>query len=115
MSYINRAAIIVKPKQPFLAWTKLDDEAGLADRVFQAHHDDPTVFLVPTWEDSVEQHEIVKEFWPALFDEMLVGWSRDESSWPKKRTFEMFGKWFEVEANTTVQDIYLDEAIEDID
>jgi len=114
MSFINRSAIILRPKKPFLEWTQLDDKEGLAEPVFQKLCEEPSVYLVPDWEEPKEQGEILKEFWPALFEAMLGGWLRDKKLWPEDRTFKMFEEWFEVQTHTSVIDIYLDEAIEDI-
>ena len=43
---------------------------------------------------------------------MLEGWVTDEASWPKIRTLEMFGEWFEVQMSSIVEDLYLGEALE---
>ena len=40
---INRAAVVLKPKRPYLDWTKQDDETGIAESVFQSMHEEPTV------------------------------------------------------------------------
>ena len=112
MEMINRAAVVVRPKQPFLDWAKLDDETGIAASVFQDMHDDATVFLLPEYEDDDEQQAVLREAWPTLFEAMLDGWLRDPDAWPKGRTFEMFLDWFEVKMMSVVRDLYLDEPIE---
>ena len=112
MDIINRSAIILRPKQPYLDWTKLDDATGIAESVFKSMRERPTVYLVPDWEAPEERQEILKEFWPALFEAMLEGWLRDESMWPKERTFQMFQEWIEVETHAMLVDIYEDEAID---
>jgi hypothetical protein len=55
------------------------------------------VHLVPDWEDPDEERLILKEFWPALFEAILVAWVTDESLWPKKMSLQMFREWFELE------------------
>ena len=115
MGLVNRAAIVVKPKQPYLDWTKLDDETGVAEEVFKGMHEDPHVFLLPEYEDDEAQRMILESVWPILFEEMLEGWLRDESAWPKDRTFAMFNEWFEVQMSSMVEDLYLDEDLGYVD
>ena len=71
--------------------------------------------LLPEYEDPATQQEVLEEFWPGLFEAMLEGWVTDEAYWPKNRTFEMFGEWFEVQMSSIVQDLYLDEPLEYIE
>ncbi len=111
MDILNRSAVVLRPKRPYLEWTKLDDAEGLAEGVFETLSEEPTVYLVPDWEDPEEEREVLKEFWPALFEAMLNGWVTDEGLWPKGQTLEMFHEWFEVQTYAAVEDLYLDEAI----
>jgi hypothetical protein len=73
---------------------------------------DPTVFMLPGYENDEEQREVLHGFWPALFETMLDGWLRDPERWPQDRTFEMFEEWFDVQMMSTVRDAYLHEVIE---
>ena len=43
---------------------------------------------------------------------MLEGWLRDESMWPRNRTFQMFEEWFEIQMCSLVQDLYCGEPLE---
>ena len=107
MEMLNRSAVIVKPRQ--------DDTEGLAERVFKTLHEEPTVYLLPEYEDSRSQREVLEEFWPRLFEALLEGWITDEGYRPKYRTFEMFHEWFEVHMSSIVGDPFLDEPLEYID
>ncbi len=115
MEMLNRSAVIVKPRQPYLEWCRQDDAEGLAESVFEALREEPSVYLLPEYEDPAIQQEVLEEFWPGLFEAMLEGWVTDEAYWPKNRTFEMFGEWFEVQMSSIVQDLYLDERLEYIE
>ena len=115
MEMLNRSAVIVRPRRPYLEWARRDDAEGLAETVFETFHTEPTVYLLPEYEDPPSQHEVLKEFWPRLFEAMLAGWVTDEGLWPKDRTFEMFCDWFEVQMSSIVQDLYLDEPLEFIE
>ncbi len=111
MEMLNRSAVIVKPRQPYLEWCRQDDAEGLAESVFETFHAEPTVYLLPEYEDPSSQHKVLEEFWPGLFEAMLEGWVTDEAYWPKNRTFEMFCEWFEVQMSSIVQDLDLDEPL----
>ncbi len=111
MEMLNRSAVIVKPREPYLKWARRDDAEGLAESVFETFHAEPTVYLLPEYEDPSSQHEVLEEFWSVLFEAMLEGWVTDEACWPKNRTFEMFREWFEVQLSSIVQDLYLDEPL----
>jgi hypothetical protein len=112
MEMLNRSAVIVKPRQSYLEWASRDDDEGLAASVFEALQAEPTVYLLPEYEDPFSQHEVLEEFWPVLFETMLEGWVTDKASWPKNRTLEMFREWFEVQMSSIVEDLYLGEALE---
>ena len=112
MEFLKRSAVIVKPRRPYLEWARRDDEEGLAESVFEGLRSEPTVYLLPEYEDPTSQQEVLEEFWPVLFEAMLEGWVTDESLWPKTRTLEMFREWFEVQMSSLVQDLDLDEPFE---
>jgi len=112
MEMLNRSAVIVKPREPYLEWTRRDDTERLAESVFATLRREPTVYLLPEYEDHSSQREVLEEFWPVLFEVMLEGWVTDEACWPKNRSLEMFEEWFEVQMSSIVEDLYLGEALE---
>ena len=112
VNLLNRSAIILKPKRPFLEWSKQDDTEGLGESVFEALQEEPNVYLLPEYEDASSQQELLKEFWSGLFEAMLEGWVTDEACWPRNRTFEMFQEWFEIRMTSVVEDLDLDEPLE---
>ena len=109
---INRAAVILMPKEPFRAWITHDDETGIADSFFEGMQEEPTVYLLPEWEDDEEQGEVLAQCWPLLFESALSGWLVEPSMWPANRTLEMFREWFDVQVMPVVEDLVPDEPIE---
>lgn len=73
METINRSAVTLRPKQPRLHWTRLDDTTGIAEKVFRGMQDEPTVYLLPEYLDDEEQQELSGDYWAALFEEALSG------------------------------------------
>ena len=88
---------------------------GLAETVFKTFHEEPTIYLLPKYEDSSTQQGVLEEFWPDILEAMLGRWVTDEALWPKNRTFEMFHQWFEVQMSSIVEDLYLDERLSYLD
>ncbi len=111
MRLLNRSAVIVKPLRPYLDWAKTEDAEGLAESVFENLRREPHVCLLPEYEDSKSQQEVLEKFWAALFEAMLEGWVRDEAFWPEDRTLGMFQEWFEIRMWSIVQDLDMDEPL----
>ena len=112
MELLNRSAVIVKPRRAYLEWARRDDAEGLAESVFETLHAEPTLYLLPEYEDPPAEREVLEEFWPVLFEAMLEGWVTDEACWPENRTFEMFQEWFEIQMSSLVQDLHRGETLE---
>lgn len=109
--FVNRAAMIMRPKAPYLEWCRHDDAEGLADGVYEQMREEPHVALLPAFEDDADQKAVLEMCWARLFESMLVAWARDESLWPRKRTFAMFTEWIEFEIASVVIDFDLDEPL----
>lgn len=104
MSEINRSLLILKPKQPFLDWSRMLDDKD-EDLTLEEIHHDSTAYLIPElWQDS-DQHELLESYYDVLFEEQLAGWWTDEADWPEKRDLKMFLAWFEVEFHSLVFDL----------
>jgi hypothetical protein len=107
---LNRAALIARPKQPYLDWAMSLDDSGLAP--------DPkgeqTVYLIPEYWDDDEAWQMLEQIYPSIFEHELHGWCTDEKMWPSPRTFAMFKEWFEIELHSVIEDC-VDDAIIDED
>ena len=111
---INRSAIILIKKQPFLDWLK-----GLPDPVreelsLSELNEDATVYLLPDWNDDTERDELVREGYDVMFEQELEGWWTDESAWPKNRGLSVFRAWFDVRHHSMLVDL-VDGPLEDDD
>jgi len=90
---------------------KSDDEGGVADLVFKNLVEEPSLYLVPDWEEPEECQQVIRDVWPALFEAMLMGWVTDPDLWPSSRTLPVFHEWFELEFFGVVEDICSDGTI----
>jgi hypothetical protein len=104
---INRAAIILKYKEPAVRWINeadpCQDNPGItAENV----NSDRTVYLIRDEDadtpDALEKW--LKKNYKALFEAELEGWYNDPDLWPKKRTLKVFREWFDVECHSLLFD-----------
>jgi hypothetical protein len=106
---LNRAAVMVRPKQPFIDWATGVDDAGLTPD----EDDESTVYLVPAYTDEDEAWEILEEVYETIFETELDNWHSDEAAWPQERNFETFQAWFEIELHAIVEDLCDYEIVEE--
>jgi hypothetical protein len=99
--YINRMALLVKPKDAFFSWLKQVDKdvnestlSNLESSIYMIHED---------YEDSGAEKWVKKNF-DRIFSEELYGWVTDPSLWPQKRTFRMFQDFFTVSFHSMIYD-----------
>ena len=99
MRSINRSAIIVRPKQPFLTWAAAVDGKPAGDLPAWT-----SVYLVADSPGPVDKKAVEKHF-PRIFEEQLESWYRLESRWPSPRTFQLFQEWFAFDCCDLVLDL----------
>jgi hypothetical protein len=102
MNAINRAAIIVVPKQPFFTWA-----AGLDDPLDEMPNPDAlaSVFLVEFDDENFQPAELVRRHFGVIFDQKLEAWHTVVDDWPPRRTFALFHEWFDVQVLEPVLDL----------
>ena len=104
MGVINRAAVILRPKQPFLDWAKsLPDPE--APKSLETLDWEPAAYLVPEAESKEQIAKMVETEYEFFFTEALNGWWDEEKDFPKPLTLKMFKEWFSVEIRTVVEDL----------
>lgn len=107
---LNRAALIVRPRQPFLDWAASLEVDGLVPDAAGER----TVYLIPEPDDDAHAERIVRRVFAEIFERELDGWWTDESAWPTKRTFAVFKQWFSIEIHTVIEDL-VDDVLHDDD
>lgn len=101
---INRAALLLHYKAPFVKWiNEADPYNDEAEITAEDANQDKTVYLI----DSLEAENL--EEWielnhEVLFESELEGWSNDESLWPQNRDLDLFYQWFDVQCHTVLID-----------
>ncbi|OAZ05332.1 hypothetical protein [Flavobacterium succinicans] len=100
MEILNRSAITITPKQPFVDWANaLAPEFPMKISVLGESH---TYLTNPDFEDA-EKH--LKKYFKQIFIEELDSIWTDEQDWPQKRDFKTFCEWFSFEISDWVQDL----------
>ena len=101
MNVINRAAAIIKPKEPYLEWANriAQSNESLDDLVKSSR-----AILIPN--DAYDGMEMfLKENFLRIFEMELESWVPDKSFWPSERDYDTFTKWFDVEVYALVVDV----------
>lgn len=101
---VNRGAVILRYKDPFVKWIKEADPVKDSPEISLASaNEDRTVYLI-TDGDAENIDRWIRGNHGVLFESELEGWYTDESLWPKKRDLKTFKEWFEVECYSVVLD-----------
>ncbi len=113
MYMINRAVAVIKPKQPFVDWINSHpDSAGFTTSLEEARQD-CTAYLLPDYDEDSEAKSFIKDLSADIFEIELDSWYHDETTWPRKRDFQIFQKWFDVEIHSMVIDPYENEIVKE--
>lgn len=101
---INRAALLLKGKQPFVDWIiKTDPEGSGKEIDLNTVNADKVVYLVDD-ETGEDPEGWVSQNFEHLMKNELFGWYIDEKVWPKILDIVLFDKWFEVECHSMIVD-----------
>ncbi len=100
---LNRVALIVRYRAPFVAWVNEVDEDGMELNLEDANDDNQVYLLDPEDADAVEEwldlnHEL-------LFENELEAWCEDEALWPDSLDRDTFDQWFAVEVHSVIYDV----------
>lgn len=109
---INRSALIVKVKKPFIDWLiytskEYDppDEKLDPKEVKIEGFDSKYVYLIPAYEEIEKYQRFLKKHFKEIFEHELSGWYTDPEMWPKDRSWDVFKEWFDYEVQSMVFDM----------
>src|ERR671919_1279828 len=102
---LNRAALILRYKQPFVDWINAADPSPTSHTLTLAEvNQEHTVYLVEV-EDEGELARWLARHHEELFEQELNGWYTDPALWPRNRSLKMLKEWCSFELHTVVVDI----------
>lgn len=100
MNLLNRSAITVSYKKPFINWSnKLTPDMLLDENMLG----ESKTYLTNEIIDDAEK--LIKKYYKQIFEMELEGMWTDENDWPQKRTFKLFNEWFNYEVSDFVIDL----------
>jgi hypothetical protein len=104
MGRLNRSAIVVRPKQPFLDWLHSADPTSrhltLPDLLRE-----PRIYLIPECGTDADVRDVLREVCDEIFVEQLAGWFTDETTWPTNLDFDTFCRWFDFQHHSMLIDL----------
>ena len=104
MNAVNRSALIVTHRQPYLTWANsLDDDGPKLD--ITSPHYEPPIYLVNEIVDESDIQTVLKRHHTTIFENELAAWHLDPAAWPERRNFRTFQEWFDVTVSTMVLDL----------
>ncbi len=110
---LNRSAITVRAKQPFLDWLKQLPDPVEPDTTLENINKDSSVYLLPELAMDCDKKELLEQSWDIIFEMELEGWWEDESGLPQERDLDMFKKWFNIEFQPVIEDLVDENLIDD--
>jgi hypothetical protein len=111
---LNRSAIVVKPRQPFLDWLHMADPTS-RNLSLRELVQEPTIYLIPECDTEEDVREVLQELCEEIFVEQLAGWFTDERTWPRDRSFDVFCRWFDFQHHSMLVDLCDDLLIDESD
>ena len=104
MRTVNRSAVVVIPKQPFLDWLHRVDPTSVEIALTDLERD-PSIYLLPECDLEAELEERLREACEEIFDGQLNGWYRVKERWPEDRSFDVFQRWFDYRLHSVLIDL----------
>ena len=97
MHIINRSAITVTYKKPFIDWHNnlMPGNGNIID--------ESSNYLIPELADNTS--DITKKYYLEIFETELFQMWTDENAWPPKITLKLFHEWFSVIISGWVYDL----------
>jgi len=103
MLVLNRSAIVVKPKEPFLDWLHAADPSS-GDLTLLDLVREPTIYLIPECDTDDDVADVLHELCEEIFEEQLAGWYADTSTW-RNQSFDVFCHWFDYQHHSMLVDL----------
>ncbi len=100
---LNRAALILRYKQPFVDWINAVDPSPTHTLSLAEVNQEHIVYLVEV-EDEEELAGWLARHHQELFEQELNGWYTDSLLWPQDRSLKVLRQWCSFELHSVVVD-----------
>lgn len=102
MKTINRAAVTIVPRKPYVDWANSFGDDGPELDASNLH---ATSLLIPDTYDEYSYETFIKRNYKMIFEEELSSWMTDPASWPRRRNYDVFKKWFSLIPSDTILEL----------
>lgn len=103
MRTLNRSALIVLPKEPYLQWaSELDEDSTQLAEDLRGRC---SVYLVAPDPRDEQESAPIERYYKRIFEMELEAWHLDMDDWPASRDYRTFQQWFKVQALSIVVDL----------
>ncbi|MHB8612319.1 MAG: hypothetical protein ACYDAL_07805 [Candidatus Dormibacteraceae bacterium] len=101
---LNRAALILRYRQPFVDWINATDPSPSSHLVTLAEVSlERTIYLIEV-EDEDALASWLRRHHLEIFEEELSRWYTDPKLWPRDRSVKVLKEWCTLELHTVVLD-----------
>lgn len=104
MKMLNRSAISIQLKQPFVDWINSLDEEGEQVTLEEVNLE-ATTYLIPELEDEDALEVFIDERHFELLENELLSWEDDDSYWPADMDRTLFDEFLDVKLSFMVFDL----------
>jgi len=104
MKMLNRSAISIQLKQPFVDWINSLDEEGEQVTLEEVNLE-ATTYLIPELEDEEALEVFIDERHFELLENELLSWEDDDSYWPADMDRALFDEFLDVKLSFMVFDL----------
>ncbi len=101
MRTINRTAVTIVPRKPYIDWANSFDDGPELDTA-SSH---ATSLLIPDTYDEYSYETFIKRNYRMIFEEELSSWITDPASWPKRMSYDVFREWFDIIPSDTILEL----------
>jgi len=114
MGMLNRSAVVVKPKQPFLDWLHAADPTGCPNTLQEQVHE-PSIYPIPGCDTKKEVADLLRDLCQEIFAGQVDYWYRDRTTWPNDRSFDVSCRWLDHHLHSVLIDLCHEPLVEELD
>lgn len=105
MKMLNRSAISIQLRQPFVDWINSLDESGDEQVTLDEVNLEATTYLIPELEDEQGLEELIDERYFELLENELFSWEDDQNLWPGDMDRALFDEFLDIKLSFMVFDL----------
>jgi len=105
MKMLNRSAISIQLKQPFVDWINSLNDEGEEQVTLAEVNLEATTYLIPELEDEDALEAFIDDRHFELLENELLSWEDDDSYWPADMDRALFDEFLDVKLSFMVFDL----------